>query len=121
MELAGLIALFSLKHFLADFVIQTNWVARGKEARVGWLVPLTAHVATHAAMTLVISLAVAPQLWWIALVDFAVHFAIDRAKTLVSQATGWPVEDARFWWLMGFDQFLHQLTNIGLALLLVTR
>ena len=27
--------------------------------------------------------------------------------------------DPRFWWLMGFDQFLHQVTNVALVVLLV--
>ncbi len=121
MDLAGFLALFALKHYLADFVLQTNWIARGKEARSGWLIPLLAHVATHAGMTLAIVMAVDPRVWWIALVDGLAHFAIDRGKSLLAQRTNWAFEDARFWWLLGFDQFLHQLTNIGVAVLLVSR
>lgn len=109
---------FSIKHFAADFVLQTNWIAHGKEARTGWSVPLVAHVLTHAVLSLGIALAVAPRLWWLSLVDFAVHFLIDRGKTLVGRWGCWDSQNAFYWWLFGFDQFLHQVTNIGLAAIL---
>lgn len=112
---AALSAVFALKHYVADFVLQTNWIARGKERPRDWLVPLGAHVLCHAALTLVIVLAVAPRLWWLALVDLVVHFAIDRAKTLVAQQGNWQPAQVQFWWLIGVDQLLHQLTNIALA------
>jgi hypothetical protein len=25
------------------------------------------------------------------------------------------VDEARFWWLLGADQFLHQVTNVGIV------
>lgn len=115
-----LILAFTLKHYLADFVLQTNWIAQGKDARVGWLAPLLAHVGIHAALALVIALAVAPRFWWLALVDFGLHFCVDRGKTLIGRWGGWGVCDARYWWLFGFDQLLHQVTNVGLAAVLAT-
>ncbi len=112
---AALVALFALKHVVADFLLQTDWIARGKESRRGWLLPLCAHVLCHAALTLLIALALAPRLWWLALVDFAIHIAIDRVKTLTSRWGPCRPGQPRFWWLIGLDQFLHQITNIGLA------
>jgi hypothetical protein len=79
-SLGLLAAAFSVKHFLADFVLQTKWIALGKDRRDAWLQPLGAHVAIHAGLALLIILVVAPRLWWLALVDLAVHFAIDRAS-----------------------------------------
>lgn len=117
-SLAILVAAFSLKHLLADFVLQTGWIAHGKGCRSGWFAPLAAHAAIHAGLALALILAVRPALWWLALVDLLVHFAVDRAKTLVGQSARWTPDDAPYWWLFGFDQFLHQLTNIGLALAL---
>jgi hypothetical protein len=107
--------IFALKHFLADFVLQTSWIAHGKEARAGWLAPLATHAGVHAGMTLAITLSAAPRLWWLAAVDFAVHFVIDRGKTLVGRIGCWTNQDARYWWLLGFDQLLHQITNVLLA------
>jgi hypothetical protein len=106
---------FAFKHFVADFLLQTNWIAHGKERREGWLWPLAVHILIHAALTLVIALAIAPRLWWLALVDLVVHGCIDRSKSLTALWGGWKPNQGPFWWLMGFDQFLHQVTNIGLA------
>ena len=113
--MASLAAVFSLKHFFADFVLQTRWIALGKDRATDWFAPLAAHVAIHAGLTLVVALIVAPRLWWLALVDLVVHFAIDRGKSLVGRWGRCGPQDARYWWLFGFDQLLHQFTNIGLA------
>jgi hypothetical protein len=107
--------LVATKHYIADFLLQTNWMARGKECRSGWLLPLTSHVLCHAGLTLVIALGIAPRLWWLALVDFGVHFGIDRGKALLGQLGRWTPADEKFWWLLGFDQYLHQLTNVTLG------
>ncbi|WP_232630870.1 DUF3307 domain-containing protein [Methylobacterium sp. Leaf118] len=115
-----LAAVMALKHYVADFLFQTNAIARGKERRHGWARPLALHVLGHAGLTLLIALAVAPRLWWLALADFGIHFAVDRTKTVLGRIGGWTQQDVRFWWLVGFDQFLHQLTNLGLAAALVT-
>jgi len=112
---AAVSGLLALKHYLADFVLQTNAMARGKERAQGWLVPLCAHGLCHAGIALAIALALAPRLWWLALLDLAIHLAIDRAKAVIAHRGRWPMSDPRFWWLMGFDQFLHQSTNVGLA------
>jgi hypothetical protein len=117
--MALLAAVFSLKHFFADFVLQTRWIALGKDRCVDWLAPLAAHVAIHAGLTLVIALIVAPRLWWLALIDLTVHFAIDRGKSVAGRLGGCSPEEARYWWLFGFDQLLHQFTNLGLALALM--
>ena len=116
--LALLLFAFEVKHFGADFLLQSNWMAQGKDRVAAWAGPLCAHAGLHGLGTLLIALAVKPGLWWLAGVDFAIHAAIDRGKALVSQRTQFPVTDARFWWLMGFDQFLHQVTNIALAAVL---
>ncbi len=119
LELTALSILFAAKHLVADFLVQTTWMARGKERPVGWFVPLLAHVLCHAAMTLIIVLALVPRLWWLALVDFGIHFVVDRTKTAVAQRGAWTVDQPAFWWLLGSDQFLHQVTNVALAAALV--
>jgi hypothetical protein len=111
----ALVLAFVLKHFVADFLLQTNWIAHGKERHEGWFWPLAVHILGHAALTLVIALALAPRLWWLALVDLVVHGCIDRSKSVTGHWGGWSPNQGAFWWLMGFDQFLHQVTNIGLA------
>jgi hypothetical protein len=111
----GLVAALTVKHYLADFLLQTAWMVRGKEARTGWVAPLGLHLLCHAGLTLVVALAVKPALWWLALVDLAVHGLVDRAKALACRWGGWDPSRREFWWLLGLDQLLHQLTNIALA------
>ena len=107
------------KHYLADFVLQGSWMARGKEKSRGWAGPLFAHAGCHALLTLAMALAIAPRLWWVAMADLAVHAAIDRAKARVAHWGGWAPGQARYWWLLGLDQFLHNLTGLGLILALL--
>lgn len=111
----ALLLSIALKHYVADFVLQTNWIARGKERSERWAAALAVHALCHGVLTLLIATAIAPRLWWLAVVDFIVHGAIDRGKTLVALQGGWQTHQIAFWWLLGFDQFLHQATNIGLA------
>ena len=111
----ALLLVMALKHFVADFLFQTHWMAMGKERCQGWQAPLAAHVLCHAVLTLCIALVVAPRLWWLALVDLAIHTGVDRCKSVVGHWSGWNMTKSQYWWLLGFDQLLHQITNIGLA------
>jgi hypothetical protein len=108
--------IFLIKHLFADFFLQTSWMASGKEQPQGWLKPLLAHVGVHAVSTLVIFAALAPFYWWMGIVDFAVHFAIDRGKGLLNRAFDNDPSKTGFWWLIGIDQTLHHLTHLGFAM-----
>ena len=110
--------LFLLKHFLADFVLQPGWMAKGKAAALGWQIPLALHAAIHGMLTYALVLFLEPSFWWMAILDFAVHFAIDRGKAVAS--LHWNANPAQsvYWWLFGADQMLHQLTHLVFALIL---
>jgi Protein of unknown function (DUF3307) len=110
---------FELKHFVADFVLQTDTLAKGKERVEGWLIPLTIHAGIHGVLALVVALVFVPHLWWIGLVDFGIHFCIDRGKSVAGRMGGWTIKQHMYWVLFGFDQFLHQVTNVALAMTLL--
>src|SRR5262249_37291025 len=74
-----LLLVFETKHLFADFFLQGEYML-GKFKRQGWQLPLAAHCAVHAAFTLAICLLVRPELFWLAGVDFSVHFVMDRIK-----------------------------------------
>jgi len=116
MWLAAVMALFTLKHVVADFLLQTGWMATGKERADGWALPLAVHAGIHGLFTLAITLVLAPALAWLAVADFALHFGIDRAKSLLGRAFAVAPNSQHFWWLIGLDQMLHQLTHVVLAL-----
>ncbi|MGH6923943.1 MAG: DUF3307 domain-containing protein [Propylenella sp.] len=117
--LVALYLAFAAKHLLADYYLQTAWMALGKERAEGWIAPLVTHAGIHAAATLVIVLAVRPSFWWLALVDFLVHGAIDRCKGLIVRRLRLSLDRAGFWWAIGTDQTLHQLTHFAYVIVLL--
>jgi hypothetical protein len=108
--------LLTFKHVIADFVLQNSWMALGKDQKSGWALPLLAHCLVHLAVALALILIIAPRFWFLALVDFAIHIVIDRAKGLVSSTFDVTVEHSWFWTLIGVDQALHHLTGFGLSI-----
>jgi hypothetical protein len=116
---AALMLAFTVKQFVADFPLQTNWMARGKEQPTGYLVPLLVHAGIHGLGATAIAAVAVPHLWWLGLVDFAAHFVIDFGKAAIGRRTKWQPSDAAFWNLFGFDQMLHHLTGLALAIWLV--
>ena len=118
--LSGWFMALAVKHVIADFFLQSNWMATGKDRAEGWALPLLLHCLIHGVLTTLLILAVAPRLWFIGVIDFAIHLAIDRAKGFTVARFGVTPTHAWFWWLIGIDQALHHLTGFVLAVLLTT-
>ncbi len=112
------VAIFQVKHLLADFILQTAWMAHGKEKPRGWLGPLAAHAGVHAVATAVIFALTAPAFAWLGIVDFVIHFAIDRGKGALTRMLDADSTQTAFWWLIGVDQTLHHLTHLGFAVVI---
>ena len=93
-------------------------MAVGKDRAQGWALPLLAHCLIHGALTTLLVAAVAPRLWFVGLIDFAIHITIDRAKGFIVARFGVTQDHVAFWWLIGVDQALHHLTGFALAILL---
>ncbi|UYD60250.1 hypothetical protein OPFAMLBM_00251 [Aeromonas phage avDM12-TAAL] len=70
-----------LGHFVADYVLQSDSIARGKNPinsplyGVHWFYWLTAHSATHALVVYVATKSV-----WLSLAELVSHWIIDYAK-----------------------------------------
>jgi hypothetical protein len=124
MGLTGILLLyvaFRAKQLVCDFFLQTAWMAshKGASASEGGLKALFMHAGIHAAFTLGLMLLFAPALWWLGLVDFAVHAGIDRAKTRIVARHNWSYNDTFYWWAFGIDQELHNLTHLVYIVLVV--
>jgi hypothetical protein len=138
---------FQLKHFLADYPLQTGYML-GKFKRTGYLAPLLAHSLVHASLTFLICWALVAWPWALGLsmLDLGIHFTMDRlkaspnllgrykvlsAKELAVAAedqkrgdkyTWWEErkrENKYFWWTLGFDQMVHHLTHYAIILALM--
>lgn len=117
-----LLALFGIKHFVCDFVLQNGRMLREKGV---YLAPGgLQHALEHAVGTTVVLFVVLP--WGIyahlsavllGLIDGVIHYHIDWVKTRLTQ--GYTAQDREFWILLGADQGLHYLTYVGIIAVVV--
>ncbi|MEM6384049.1 MAG: DUF3307 domain-containing protein [Pseudomonadota bacterium] len=124
--LAILAILFGLqaKHFLFDFVFQSDWQVRNKGiyGHPGGI----AHAGLHGVGTLVVlglcsafgvlSLPLAAAL---AIADFAIHYHVDWAKARIARKLYLTPERSGFWVALGADQAAHQATYLLLLVVLI--
>jgi hypothetical protein len=101
-----LILLF-IKHYLADFVFQTNKMAKNKQKYL-----FLEHSLIHMVLTFfVAALFVPPQLAaTLSCIDFAIHHNVDYIKTKLSRNL--TQADRLYWIYFGADQLLHALTYL---------
>jgi E3 ubiquitin-protein ligase DOA10 len=114
--LVGWMLLLTVKHVIADFVLQTSWMAIGKDQKTGWALPLLAHCLVHLAVAMALILIIAPRFWFVAIIDFVIHIMVDRAKGFCASTLGVTLEHPWFWTLIGVDQALHHLTGFALSI-----
>lgn len=114
-EILLFLGLFT-KHFVIDFLMQGpyQWQNKGTYGHMGGIV----HSTLHAAGTLIVfSFVVSfPFALALAALDLVAHYHIDWAKMNINKKFGWGANThEEFWWLLGLDQYLHQLTYIALV------
>ena len=80
--LVGWMLVLTVKHIVADFFLQSTWMALGKDQKTGWALPLLAHCLVHLAVAMALILIIAPRFWFVAIIDFVIHLLVDRAKGL---------------------------------------
>lgn len=111
-----LLIFFQLKHFIADFVLQNVWMLQKSRPDWDFLAPLSIHCGVHAALTLAVTLYVNPSCWWLAVVDFVIHFTMDRIKAGPRYLGRFDdVRSKGYWVSFGVDQMVHHLTHLFLA------
>lgn len=111
--LLWLLVFYQLKHYLADFVFQNVWMLQ--KSRPGWdfIWPLSIHSGIHALFTLGVALYIYPQAWWLGILDFVLHFIMDRIKAGPRYMGRWSdMRSKAFWVCFGFDQMVHQLVHL---------
>lgn len=115
-----LVIIFQLKHFIADFPLQSSYMLMKQRADWSFFTPLLVHSLVHATMTLAIVLWFAPSLWWLSLVDLTVHFVLDRIKAGPKYLGRFnDIHKKSFWFFFGLDQMLHHLTHLYFIWLIV--
>lgn len=112
----GVLIWLQVKHFVADYLLQPDWVlaAKGDMRRMGGYV----HAGIHAVGSVPAYLIAGVGLGGIAalvVVEFIVHYVIDFIKSDLSLRSKSGPNTAMYWALHGADQLAHQLTYVGLV------
>lgn len=116
-DIQGVLLVFFLlqvKHFLADFVWQTDQMVQEKGtygAKYGIY-----HSLIQSAGTFVAFAWIHPALGVItAFLDFLAHYHIDWAKMNINKHWHYTPAQKEFWLWLGLDQLAHQLTYVFLV------
>lgn len=115
-----LLVYFQVKHFIADFVLQNVYMLQ--KDRPGWdfALPLSIHAGVHALLTLAVVLWWSPMYWWLAVLDFVVHFGMDRIKAGPKYLGRYSdIQSKAYWVSFGADQMVHHLTHLYICWILI--
>ena len=123
---AALAILFGLqlKHFVFDFVFQSDWQVRnkGRYGHPGGLVHAGLHgLGTLGVMMVAVSATpLAPLLaLQVALADYVIHYHVDFLKARLSRRLRLTPDRHGFWIALGADQAAHHATYLGLVAFIV--
>lgn len=118
MDILLLMLLFTVKHFVVDFVLQTADEVAHKGTYLDWRG--VKHSVKHGVGTFLVLLVVGAgfEIGYIyGAADFLIHYHIDWAKMNASK--GLTPADRAFWTWLGFDQALHYLTYIAFVAIMI--
>lgn len=125
-QMLAVLASMAVLHYLADFVFQNGFMLMGKvKPGTAFIMPLSLHCLEHALPTALVFLVYSPSHAWVALIDFAAHFVVDRTKALYKIEGGvWKPENkianlSKWYRAFGLDQLMHGLTKILLVYIAV--
>lgn len=119
MNASAIFFLLVTKHFVLDFICQGPYQYKNKGiyghpggilhsglAALGTLAVLLPFFSYEVVLTL-------------AAIEFVIHYHEDWFKVYVNNKFGLtPTNSERFWWLLGFDQWIHYLTYVGMVAVL---
>lgn len=114
---------FQLKHFICDYLLQIQYML-GKMKENGWVLPLASHALVHALGTAGLIWYFTQELWLtvgLAILDFILHFVIDRIKASPKLLGRFNPQQSRFWWVLGLDQMMHHLVHYFIIVTAFTR
>ena len=111
--LLGLLLALQCKHLVGDFLFQTRYMLahKGTYGHPGGLLHAGLHGGLSFAVLLLFGLSVAGALA-LAAIEVLVHYHLDWGKERWNRSHAVTPSDAGFWYAMGTDQWLHQLTYL---------
>lgn len=101
MTISTLILIFFL-HWIADFILQSDWMARNKSSSNK---ALALHAAVYSIPFLIIG-------FWYAVVNGILHSLVDYFTSRESSKRWQSGEVHNFFVVVGLDQFIHMCTLV---------
>ena len=96
----ALLVIYQLKHFLADYPLQTDYMIGKFKPDWGFLLPLLSHCYVHALGTYLIALMITSNLGFstlLSLLDGTIHFVMDRLKAGPKYMGRWKALSGKEW------------------------
>jgi hypothetical protein len=108
------------KHWICDFGLQTTWqvINKGTYGHPAGIIHASI-TAVGTVITLAIVLPYHNVFWLIALLEGLFHYHIDWAKANLNAKWNLNPMQTPFWWLLGFDQWLHNLNYVAILVWLM--
>lgn len=108
-----------IKHLILDFMWQPpfEWQNKGTYGHPGGI----QHSVKQALGTYFVLLLTGvslPVMILFTVSDGLIHYHVDWLKMNFNKANSYTPSDEKFWHMLGFDQFAHQITYIMIALLI---
>jgi hypothetical protein len=116
----GMLVWLQVKHFVADYLLQSGWILRGKGdlRKPGGYVHAGLHAVGSTPVYFFAGLS-GGAIVGLTASEFVIHYVIDYSKVIYSQSHQSSTNSLAFWALHGADQLLHHLTYSGLLLAIV--
>lgn len=114
-----LLTLLQLKHFLCDWVFQTDYQIKykGQYMHPGGI----EHSLQHAVLTALAVAAVNPShSLMMGAIDGLIHYHVDWLKQNLCSLWRLTTHDKGFWVMIGADQLVHQITYLAITFLVFT-
>ena len=113
------LAILATKHLVFDFFLQS--LAQIRNKRIYGHPSGLLHAGGQAAGTCLAFFAITPPLSvaiGIVFGEFIIHYHIDWLKEVIGDRMKLRIDQKNFWVMFGIDQWLHQLTYVGIVLVL---
>ena len=118
LTLLALMAGFCVKHWVADYLLQTARMVRekGHYGRLGGILHAGVHAVCSSLVLWPLGVPLATTAAFV-VGEFILHYHIDFGKETLSRRLGDSPANHRFWIVLGFDQMLHHLTYAAMIIL----
>lgn len=111
-----LLVLLQVKHALADFGFLTPYMLgnRMKYGHPGGLLHVAVHLAGSAVAFLAVGTSAGPAAALL-VAEGVFHYHLDYVKARWTRSSGKTASDPGYWYALGADQLLHQLSYLAIA------